>query len=106
MAMTKYNVLFLIIVYSLAMSITALIFNWDVHIIMPGQTSLSMELDVGGISAAWGVLRTVFAGLTPAGFIGVPLIVGWFMVLPNYVMILYFLYVNMPKIGGSGSPEP
>lgn len=91
--MDKYRVLGLLIIYYLVLSITTAVFS-------SGTLNL-----VGQQSGAWSTIKVLFGGLV-LDIPMVPMEVRALIASPFWMLLIYFIYLNTPKIAGSGSPEP
>jgi len=88
----KYQVLMLLIVYYIVLAITTAVFQNTELVIMSGT---------GG----WDILNVILGSLV-LNIPSVPVIVKALICLPFYALLGYFIYLNLPKIAGSGSPQP
>ena len=92
--MDKYQVLFLLIAYYLTLTITTAVFASGTLDIMTEQSN-----------TAWEVLNLIFGGLV----LNIPLVPAGIRAVvsaPFWIVLGYFIYLNIPKIAGSGSPQP
>jgi len=104
--MDKYSVLVFIIIYAVALSVTNAVFYLSTTDSLMGvDTSTFSNIDHNNLDAwslVWVILPAFFGIVT----IPVPLIIYIFIAVPYLILLLYFVYLNIPKVAGSGSPQP
>jgi len=102
--MDKYGVLAFIIVYAISLGITGVLFYPDSlgasgTVIGVGTQSYNQGND---FSNAYKFLL----GALGMNFPGVPAWVNGILLIPYIILVVYFIYLNLPKLVGSGTPPP
>jgi hypothetical protein len=97
--MDKYQVLLTLIIYFIITGITAVIFNVG-NFDVPDQPGSIAGFDT------WSVLTTFVIGGLLCSISGLPGIIQAIIALPFWCLLMYFIYLNIPKVAGSGSPPP
>ena len=102
--MDKYGVLLFIIVYAIALGITGVLFYPDTigatdTVLGVGTQSYNQGNDFG---SAYKFLMGALGMTIP----GVPAFVNALLFIPYLLVIVYFIYLNLPKVMGSGTPPP
>jgi hypothetical protein len=106
--MNKYGLLIFLLVYALALATTNAVFYLSVS----NNTFMGVNYDTGnqvtGKDFNW--LEMVWTILL--AFIGILVINGlplWLFVIfwaPYFIMLIYFIYLNLPKTVVGGTPQP
>jgi hypothetical protein len=102
--MDKYSVLLLIIVYAIALGITGCLFYPDEYGLQTSVLGVHTTTFTPGqsYSYAYKFLLGALGVMLP----GVPAFVNAILFVPYIILVVYFIYLNLPKVAGSGSPPP
>jgi hypothetical protein len=106
--MEKYGILLLIIIYAIALGITGVLFYPD---------EIEMKTTTFGIGddtfterdTVWQQLSAsskFMSGMLGMTFPGIPAEVNAVLFIPYIILIVYFIYLNLPKTAIGGTPEP
>jgi len=102
--MDKYGVLLLIIVYAIALGITGVLFYPDTT--GAQTTTLGVGTNTYSQGQDYSLAYKFLLGALGVYIPGVPAIVNAMLTVPYILLVVYFIYLNLPKILGSGTPEP
>lgn len=105
--MEKYGILLLIIVYAISLGITGVLFYPDT--MQVSTTTLGVGSGTFGTQTTWAQMSTSYKFLSGAlglTFPGVPAEVNAVLFVPYILLIIMFIYYNLPKTVVISTPEP
>lgn len=101
--MDKYRVLLILVVYYIVLTVTTFVFTAaPIDMYAPSMTGGGGMLEA---SSGWSLLSTFLLSV----FLPIPYMseaVRAILTFPFWALLIYFLYLNIPTIAGSGSPNP
>ena len=105
--MEKYGILLLIIVYAIALGITGVLFYPDTMEVKTDM--LGVGSSTFGTQTTWVQMSTTYKFLSGAlgmTFPGIPAEVNAILFIPYILLIIMFIYYNLPKTVLVSTPEP
>jgi len=101
--MDKYGVLLLIIVYAIALGITGVFFYPDTG---AQTTTLGVGVSTYRQGQDFSTAYKFMMGALGTTFPGVPAFVNAILLVPYLLVVVYFIYLNLPKNPLLSTPNP